>query len=138
MCVIGFLQIWETYSTARSLWARFFIRRKTMQYTKAILQIVRLNDLREIARNYNIKSPTSKRKQQLIDEIINAQNGIIIEQPSNRGRKPFSRILKAYTPNCDKCKDKLEQLIIDLNNLNSEYYNKCKYLIEKFYTSLNN
>ena len=109
-----------------------------MQYTKAILQIVRLNDLREIARNYNIKSPTSKRKQQLIDEIINAQNGIIIEQPSNRGRKPFSRILKAYTPNCDKCKDKLEQLIIDLNNLNSEYYNKCKELIEKFYTSLNN
>lgn len=103
-----------------------------MAYTKAILQITRLNDLRDIARSLGVKSPTTRKKEQLINDIISAQEGKIEVTLTKRGRKPLSRFTKPKLIECGKCKafylDYQEKLIA----LHNEYIEKVNKLFNEY------
>ena len=93
-----------------------------MKYTRVILNSYSLLNLRTIARDMGVKSPTTKKYSELIDSIIDIQEGKL--QPDNsikRGRKPKGRI----TYDEDRYKEEFKtQLVEQLSGLNDEYFNK--------------
>lgn len=57
-------------------------------YTEKELQSIGIFELRTIARQLGVGSPTTKRHAELVACIINAQNGTITASHSNKGRPP--------------------------------------------------
>ena len=108
-----------------------------MRYTEAILYISRLNDLRVIARSLGVQAPTTKKKAQLIKEIIEAQNGTLKVELSKRGRKPLSRFVDFNNTKCTVCQIHNMQLLNDLNKLHNEYMEKVNQLFNEFKRKLN-
>lgn len=64
-----------------------------MIYTKELLEVTPLQDLRNIGKEIGVKSPTSLRKDVLIQNILDVQENRIQPYFSNKGRKKLvSRI----------------------------------------------
>ena len=105
-----------------------------MRYTKVILQTYSLLSLRTIAREMGVKAPTMKTSGQLIDAIIDIQEGKL--KPDNskkRGRKPKGRIRSIENNNAPLIKaELLKQIAI----INSEYLNKVNAVINEYVSKL--
>ena len=81
-------------------------------YTKEQLEKFSVYDLRKIARNIGVKSPTILKKRQIIDEIMQIQSGLKQPNiPSKRGRT----VMKGEDNliNCEKESANKKELIIN-------------------------
>lgn len=103
------------------------------------LQQLRIHELRDLARKMGVNAPTSKKKEEIIDEIIKIMNGESV---------PFSTITKKGRParsnseNFDVVDFILpNQSEIQSFNLNSEYENsqeRLKFMVNMNYADYNN
>jgi len=77
------------------------------QWTLENLNNLGIYELREVAREVKVKSPTTKKRDELVELILKAQSGSLSEVASNKGRKP--KKFKVLVPNeikrlCDEDK----------------------------------
>lgn len=74
-------------------------------YTKQELELLGIYELRTIARNVGVKSPTTKRHEELVNNILRIQNGEDKATSTKKGRPP-KKVSLASASNIDF--DKLE------------------------------
>lgn len=60
-------------------------------YTEQQLQQLNIHELRSLARSFGVKSPTSKKHQVLVEEILKIQEGSLKATVTTKGRPPKSR-----------------------------------------------
>ena len=127
----------ETYSTGALLvGALFYLGETIMRYTKVILHTYSLLSLRTIAREMGVKAPTMKTSGQLIDAIIDIQEGKLQPDTSEkRGRKPKGRIVTIESNKTPMVK---AELLNRINILNSQYLNKINILSNEYVNNVNN
>ena len=65
-----------------------------MIYTKELLEIMHLQDLRNIGKDIGVQSPTSLKKEVLIQNILDIQENRVQPCFSNRGRKKINSTLR--------------------------------------------
>ncbi len=70
--------------------------------------------LREFARKIGVKSPTSKKKAQLIKEIVNIEKGLQKPYFSKFGRKPSKSIANEDFDKCNYCTNKVVVNVYDI------------------------
>lgn len=83
-----------------SVGAFFVLNGVKMTYTKEYLEKISLLGLRQIGREVGVKSPTSLRKDQLVESILDIQQGYIEPyfncdkrgRPALSNQKDFSRV----------------------------------------------
>ena len=56
--------------------------------TKSDLDVLGVHELRDIARNLGVKAPTTKKRDQLVDEILKIRSGELVGVTSKMGRPP--------------------------------------------------
>ena len=63
------------------------------KFNEQLFKDVHLSVIRELGRQVGVKSPTSKKKEQLVKELIAIQNGTLAPvEPSKRGAPPKIKI----------------------------------------------
>ena len=87
-----------------------------MNYTKEQLNQINVHSLRILARDLGVKAPTSLIKQDLIDEILDIQNGNKQPYiPTDKGR-PIKATLKRQTFEIDEMISIKQKIKLDCEN----------------------
>jgi hypothetical protein len=102
--------------------AHFFIWRKQVENKRKELEKLPLYQLRQKGREVGVKSPTTYKKKDLIDAIINVLEGKVLPEKTNRGRPAMSsfetRKTKKQTKDIEKRIDKallkLKKLLLEI------------------------
>ena len=119
-----------------------------MEYTEKYLESLGIFNLRNLARALNVKRPTTKRKDDLIKEILENKNEQVSEKYV-KWRSPkgnflsenqlkiniFEENLKKMAVELDK---NFEEMQESLNILKESYQTKLKEYVRKFFYELNN